>query len=278
MLNLGGAVTYAPDLIPAYAYDAHAQLMSCSKVFAYLSPLSSNICMSCSCSGMMSSTISFTCAVTGHTFSTHSTSRGTASTPPVYYYGYRYYSPMLGRWLSRDPIGEYGGINIYCSGNNDLIGRIEILGLWPTYGPCSDAGEDDIPLDGWEIDTISYDRLLWAGDAGLVEQITFSYERKFKRKYICCCNKEDWAEGKRGINKTDRDIYMAVMKVPSTYLPPPGTTIYKLLLRLISKGLPIPEVIADIGYLEDKINLNRPAESDQGEIVEEPSAPNAFCW
>ena len=25
------------------------------------------------------------------------------------YYGYRYYSPNLGRWLSRDPIGERGG-------------------------------------------------------------------------------------------------------------------------------------------------------------------------
>ena len=26
----------------------------------------------------------------------------------VYYYGYRYYSSELGRWLSRDPIGEEG--------------------------------------------------------------------------------------------------------------------------------------------------------------------------
>ena len=25
------------------------------------------------------------------------------------YYGYRYYSPRLGRWLNRDPIGEWGG-------------------------------------------------------------------------------------------------------------------------------------------------------------------------
>lgn len=28
------------------------------------------------------------------------------------YYGYRYYSPSLGRWLSRDPIGEQGGLNL----------------------------------------------------------------------------------------------------------------------------------------------------------------------
>jgi len=31
----------------------------------------------------------------------------------LYYYGYRYYSPVLGRWLNRDPIGEEGGYNIY---------------------------------------------------------------------------------------------------------------------------------------------------------------------
>lgn len=29
------------------------------------------------------------------------------------YYGYRYYQPSTGRWLSRDPIGEEGGLNDY---------------------------------------------------------------------------------------------------------------------------------------------------------------------
>ncbi|MBR4249383.1 MAG: RHS repeat protein, partial [Verrucomicrobia bacterium] len=28
----------------------------------------------------------------------------------LYYYGYRYYSPDMGRWLSRDPIEEQGGL------------------------------------------------------------------------------------------------------------------------------------------------------------------------
>jgi uncharacterized protein RhaS with RHS repeats len=29
--------------------------------------------------------------------------------PSLYYYGLRYYSPGLGRWVNRDPIGERGG-------------------------------------------------------------------------------------------------------------------------------------------------------------------------
>ena len=29
------------------------------------------------------------------------------------YYGYRFYNPSTGRWLSRDPLGEWGGLNLY---------------------------------------------------------------------------------------------------------------------------------------------------------------------
>ncbi|XCN71144.1 MAG: RHS repeat-associated core domain-containing protein [Candidatus Electrothrix aestuarii] len=43
-------------------------------------------------------------------------------TTGLYYYGYRYYSPELGRWLSRDPVGEDGGLNLYgFVGNSPLV-------------------------------------------------------------------------------------------------------------------------------------------------------------
>ncbi len=29
-------------------------------------------------------------------------------------YGYRFYNPDLGRWVNRDPIGERGGLSLYC--------------------------------------------------------------------------------------------------------------------------------------------------------------------
>ena len=46
------------------------------------------------------------------------------------YYGYRYYSPALGRWLSRDPIEEQGGLNLYAFVNNDPVNKWDKLGLY----------------------------------------------------------------------------------------------------------------------------------------------------
>jgi RHS repeat-associated protein len=46
----------------------------------------------------------------------------------LYYYGYRYYSPQLGRWISRDPIGEEGGENLVSFVQNNPTGFIDILG------------------------------------------------------------------------------------------------------------------------------------------------------
>ena len=42
--------------------------------------------------------------------------------------GYRFYSASIGRWLSRDPIAEKGGINIYGFCANDPVGKTDRLG------------------------------------------------------------------------------------------------------------------------------------------------------
>jgi RHS repeat-associated protein len=47
---------------------------------------------------------------------------------PLYYYAYRYYDPMTGRWPSRDPIEERGGVNLYGFTGNSSINFIDILG------------------------------------------------------------------------------------------------------------------------------------------------------
>lgn len=44
-------------------------------------------------------------------------------------YGYRYLNPELGRWPSRDPIAEDGGLNLYAFVGNDPISRTDAFGL-----------------------------------------------------------------------------------------------------------------------------------------------------
>ncbi|MCI5196832.1 MAG: RHS repeat-associated core domain-containing protein, partial [Candidatus Electrothrix sp. AW5] len=47
------------------------------------------------------------------------------------YYGYRFYSPGVGRWINRDPIGEAGGINLYGFVGNGPVNWIDPNGLSP---------------------------------------------------------------------------------------------------------------------------------------------------
>jgi RHS repeat-associated protein len=53
-------------------------------------------------------------------------------------WGYRWYSPGMGRWVSRDPIGERGGINVLTAMNNNPACGSDYLGLvkvaWPPPG------------------------------------------------------------------------------------------------------------------------------------------------
>jgi RHS repeat-associated protein len=47
----------------------------------------------------------------------------------LYYYGHRYYQSESGRWVSRDPIAELGGANLYAGMLNDPINAADPVGL-----------------------------------------------------------------------------------------------------------------------------------------------------
>lgn len=54
-------------------------------------------------------------------------------TTGLYYYGYRWYDPLTGRWPSRDPIEEGGGVNLYGFVGNDGVNLWEIIALVARY-------------------------------------------------------------------------------------------------------------------------------------------------
>jgi RHS repeat-associated protein len=51
----------------------------------------------------------------------------------LYYYGYRFYAPGVQRWLNADPIGLWGGINLYESSLNDPLGYVDTDGRKIAY-------------------------------------------------------------------------------------------------------------------------------------------------
>ena len=61
------------------------------------------------------------------------------SSTGLYYYGYRYHDPVTGRWPSRDPIEERGGLNLYGFVYNSGINDWDYLGL---SGPHSKPPSD----------------------------------------------------------------------------------------------------------------------------------------
>jgi len=67
----------------------------------------------------------------------------------LYYYSYRYYDPGTGRWLSKDPIGEKGGSNLYGFSFNGSTNVIDILGL--DGAPADwEIPHERIPMGPWE--------------------------------------------------------------------------------------------------------------------------------
>jgi len=45
------------------------------------------------------------------------------------YYGYRYYNTRLGRWISRDPIGERSGLDLYGFIGISPANQVDLLGM-----------------------------------------------------------------------------------------------------------------------------------------------------
>lgn len=83
------------------------------------------------------------------------------------YWGYRYYSPTLGRWISRDPIEERGGPALYCFAGNEPVAAVDPLGFVAAHQStttqacaCCCCCAEDLTLDNVKIlkfgDSISH--------------------------------------------------------------------------------------------------------------------------
>jgi len=83
-------------------------------------------------------------------------------------YGFRYYTPWLGRWITRDPIGEKGGLNLNAAASNDFVNNNDYLGLQnagePTVGYTTQTRPENVVSASGEPPTCGNGRweIVWA--------------------------------------------------------------------------------------------------------------------
>jgi len=141
----------------------------------------------------------------------------TISVSGVRYYGYRFYSPQLGRWINRDPIAEVGGYNLFGFVGNDPVDRRDPFGLWITdvhrdytavwaylcvgfpLNAGKEIGQADENVDGGRFSAGGTGPSPWGGDQGYHFDRSFGgfdtrlyhfAEHAVKAKDAC-----DWSKG-----------------------------------------------------------------------------------
>jgi len=94
------------------------------------------------------------------------------------YYGYRYYNPSTGSWLSRDPIGEEGGLNLYGMVDNNPHNAVDPVGFHKEPHDKDVLGElhsADISLDS----ILPYD----------IASLPVTWKGKVFWRRVCCGTK-----------------------------------------------------------------------------------------
>ncbi len=90
------------------------------------------------------------------------------------YYGYRFYSPEIGRWTNRDPVKDQGGYNYYVFALNNTLNNLDIIGLISIIVSSTNDNEINVVIDtsggkeGCEVNTIqlAYKGGKWQTDVG----------------------------------------------------------------------------------------------------------------
>jgi RHS repeat-associated protein len=110
------------------------------------------------------------------------------------YYGYRYYSPELGRWLSRDPLGEDGSVNLYLFAYNNSLYFIDPFGLNPIENVIKSIAKSldksinaAIDVLGWKDANLAKNiqsRVQWQVEAGGLYNLNETISSAFQVLYI----------------------------------------------------------------------------------------------
>ena len=139
----------------------------------------------------------------------------TDSETDLVYYGYRYYSPALGRWLSRDPIEEQGGLNLYGFVKNDPVNYVDVIGRqtwmppWPGLCFTIPINIEDPTIIDTQFDAFKAWRLRKGGiypvSQGIIDDIRDESNYRHFLSMAFLLNARGWAQcGKNGKYSSDK--------------------------------------------------------------------------
>jgi RHS repeat-associated protein len=152
----------------------------------------------------------------------------------LYYYGYRYYSPSLGRWISRDPLEEQrNSTNLYEAFGNNTICGIDPLGLCVTvfsigdsltYGTDSDYGHFSGYRQFLRVNGMCKEMLRVGKEGNPISKIYNQYTKErtkwnctSKTAYISLVGMNDALGLARDVNKPNDEIERAYQKRKMTF-------------------------------------------------------------
>ncbi|MBK8915060.1 MAG: RHS repeat-associated core domain-containing protein [Phycisphaerales bacterium] len=111
------------------------------------------------------------------------------------YYGYRYYSPRLGRWINRDPIGEKGGFALYAFVANHPVNAWDALGLFECErvidnAPAGAAGGAFQWISEWQLLAVSIvSTVIGTGEhvsVSRADKVKATWQRYYSELFKCC--------------------------------------------------------------------------------------------
>jgi RHS repeat-associated protein len=115
----------------------------------------------------------------------------------LYHLGARYYDPQMGRFLSEDPAGIAGGLNLYAYAGNDPINAADPSGLMVSYAPplgepAGNGGENPCAMDPFSNSCWGswlgggggdVDAQVWAG-FGSFNLLTMAEQNDYYEEYV----------------------------------------------------------------------------------------------